>query len=107
MELPITRSDLMDAILHEMNRVWGEDSFSGAWVQYDWLLKTYGVTEDDDFKWLGILEYEADEVHPEDAADPEWMGFVTDDAQVIPFLQLLLKKYRSRRVVAPANLRKR
>lgn len=102
----MTRSDLIDAILEEMARIWGEDGFSGTGEGYEWLLKAYGVTEDDDVEWLGILEYEADEIHPEDAADPKWMSFVTDDGQVIPFLRQLLKKYRSHRAVVPANLRK-
>ena len=104
MKLPDTRSDLIDAILEEMNRVWGDDGFSGAWEEYEWLLEAYGVTEDDDVEWSGILEYEADEIQPHDGANKKWMSFVTDDEQVIPFLQQLLKKYRSNTAVLPANL---
>ncbi|MEW5927728.1 MAG: hypothetical protein AB1941_09590 [Gemmatimonadota bacterium] len=100
----MTRSDLIDAIRNEMDRVWGDEGFSGVWEEYEWLLEHYGVTEDDDVEWSGILEYEADAVDPDDAANPEWMSFVTHDEQVIPFLEQLLKKYQSNTVVVPPDL---
>jgi len=100
----MTRSELIDAILNEMDRVWGDEGFSGAWEEYEWLLEHYGVTEDDDVDWSGILAYEADEVEPDDAANPKWMSFVTADEQVIPFLEVLLKKYQSNTVVVPPDL---
>jgi broad specificity phosphatase PhoE len=100
----MTRSDLIDAILNEMDRVWGDEGFSGAWEEYEWLLEHYGVTEDEDVEWSGILEYEAGEVDPDDEANPQWMSFVTADERVIPFLEQLLKKYRSNTVVVPPDL---
>jgi hypothetical protein len=100
----MTRSDLVGAILNEMDRVWGDKGFSGSWAEYEWLLEHYGITEDEDVEWSGILEYNSDEVEPDDASNPEWMSFVTDDEQVIPFLIRLLDKYRSNTAVVPANL---
>jgi hypothetical protein len=98
------RSDLIDAILVEMERVWGDDGFSGAWEEYEWLLENYGITEDEDGDWMGILAHESGEVDPDDEWTPQWEAFVTDDDQVIPLLSALLKKYRSNSVSVPDNL---
>ena len=100
----MTRSDLIDAILSEMDRVWGAEGFSGAWEEYEWVLEHYGVTEGDDVAWSGILDFDAEELDPDDAANQKWMSFVISDEQVIPFLEQLLKKYQGNTVVVPRDL---
>jgi hypothetical protein len=100
----MNRSELIDAVLDEMERVWGEGGFSGTWEQYEWLLEHYGITDDEDVEWMGVLNYEHGIVDEDDEWTPEWEAYVTDDDKVIVFLSSLLSKYRSNSVSLPEYL---
>ena len=41
----MTRAELIDAIMREMERVWGETGFEGTTAEYTWLLAQYAITE--------------------------------------------------------------
>jgi hypothetical protein len=97
----MTRSDLIQAIAAEIDRIW-PDGFSGGWGQYEWLEANYDVTLDDDSDWTGILNYEAGVSDSDD--DPLFLEFAADDSRVIPFLQHLLEKYQSNSVTAPDDI---
>ena len=91
----MTRTELIDAVLEEMNRVWGEDGLGGEQEEYAWLLENYNITEEDDVKWQLILQHCMDDLYDEDLEDEELMLFLEDDHAVIRFLQEFLRKYRS------------
>lgn len=38
-----SRSALIDAVMIEMERVWGPHGLGGEQIQYDWLLKHYDI----------------------------------------------------------------
>jgi hypothetical protein len=90
----VTRAELIEAVLAEMRRVWGDDGFGGTSVEYAWLLANYGITEEDDVQWQFVFQYDIDDMPEEDWEDDEVMEFVEDDAAVQPFLRMLLQKYR-------------
>jgi hypothetical protein len=98
----MTRSELIEAISAEIDRIWSVVEFSGGWGEYEWLEANYGVTLDDDADWIGILNYEAGITDPDD--EPVFENFASDDMRVIPFLEQLLQKYRSNTIIAPADI---
>ena len=102
----MTRDELFDGVLVEMERVWGEPGFGGEFEAYDWLLENYGITEEDDNRWMDICAQERGEL--EDAlADlaeqerAEVVAFLADDARVTDFLKELLQRYQSSGEVYP------
>ena len=102
----MTKDELFDGVLVEMERVWGEPGFGGEVEAYSWLLEHYGITEEDDNKWLDIcaqdrgeLEFELEDVTEEQRAEIE--AFLADDAQVKDFLEGLLQRYQSSGAVYP------
>ena len=62
---------------------------------YSWLLKTYGITEEEDIAWQLILQDSMDNLPEEELEDDELMDFLEDEDAVTQFLQLFLAKYRS------------
>ncbi len=91
----MTRDELIDAVLEEMERVWGEDGFGGEADAYAWLLKTYGITEEEDVSWQLILQDSMDDLPEEELEDAELIDFLEDEDAVVQFLQTLLAKYQS------------
>lgn len=89
------RAELINAVLEEMDRVWGEDGLGGEPDEYAWLLKNYNITEEDDVQWQLILQYSMNDLYDEDLEDEELMTFLEDDQAVIQFLQEFLRKYKS------------
>jgi hypothetical protein len=89
---------LMDAIIEEMEQVWGADGFEGTPSDYAWLLEHYGITEEEDVEWIGILDYYAGESADEEPPTEEWLHYMQDDRAVTAFLARLLQKYRSNTV---------
>jgi hypothetical protein len=90
----MTRDHLIDAVLAEMERVWGEDAFEGTAAQYEWLLSNHGITEEEDVQWQLLLQHEMDDLPDEDREDPEVTEFVENGAAV-EFLVKLLQKYQN------------
>lgn len=103
--MAMNRTQLIDAIFEEMQRVWGDEDRPAEPEDYAWLEKHYGISENDDISWQLILDYEADEMAEEDLADDEVMDFVEDNLGVILFLEGLLRKYQSGTAVYPRRSR--
>lgn len=99
----MTRAELTDAVLEEMQRVWGDEGFGGTLSEYAWLLANYGITEEEDVQWQLVLQYDMDDLPEEDWKDEEVMTFVEDDEAVLPFLRMFVRKYRSGAAIFPRN----
>lgn len=100
----MTRDELIDEIFEEIERVWGERGPGGSWDEYVWLFENYDITDVEDIQWMEVLDYCSGELDDDDLDDEDkkaLMDFVTDDATVISFLQILLQKYRSNNVSFP------
>lgn len=102
----MTKDELFDGVLAEMERVWGEPGFGGAFEAYDWLFEHYGITQEDDNTWMDICAKDRGEL--QDAlADltedqrAEVEAFLADDARVTDFLKGLLQRYQSSDAVYP------
>ncbi len=89
------RARLIEAVLYEMQRVWGEDGLNGEPDAYAWLAEQYQITEEEDVQWQLILEYEYGDLSDDDLSDQEVMDFVEDDNTVVEFLKRILSKYKS------------
>lgn len=98
----MNRNDLIEAVMIEMERVWGEEGFGGEEVAYEWLYSHYGITMMDDLNWQfiledswgGLLAYLAEDGAPKED-DDEIIAFVEDDSRVEIFLADLLANYKS------------
>lgn len=42
------KNELIEAIITEMDRLWGVDGFNGTTDEYEWLQQNYGISEEDD-----------------------------------------------------------
>lgn len=84
-----------------MQRVWGDEGFGGTPPECAWLLANYGITEEEDVQWQLVLQYDMDDLPEEDWEDEEVMTFVENDMAVLPFLRMLLRKYRSGTAIFP------
>ena len=90
----MTKSQLIEAVLKEMDRVWGEDKgLGGTDEEYAWLLANYEISEEEDVKWQLVLEGSMGDLPEEDADDPEVQEFLDDEAAVHVFLEGFLEKY--------------
>jgi hypothetical protein len=87
-------SRLMDEIMTEMARVWG-DHFEGTIEDYEWLLANYGITEDEDVEWINICEYYGEGISPDDEPSEDWLQTLRGEQAVRTILEQLLQKYRS------------
>ncbi len=94
--IPILRKIITARILYIF------DDFGGTNDEYLWLRKTYGVTEDEDNRWLdicynldGTLTESSDFVGLEKDVKQDILEFVTDKQQVKTFLLRLHDKYFS------------
>ena len=105
-ERSMTKDELFDSVLAEMERVWGEPGFGGEFEAYGWLLEHYGITQEDDNTWMDICAQYRGEL-PEALADlteqeqAEVVAFLADDARVTDFLKGLLRRYQSSVAVYP------
>ena len=100
----MTKDELFDGVLAEMERVWGEPGFGGEPEAYEWLLEHYGITQEEDNTWMDICAHNRGEL--EDAlADlteqerSEAVAFLADENQVTDFLKKLLQRYQSSHAV--------
>lgn len=94
------REALIEAVFDEMERVWGQEGFGGEFEAYDWLLQHYGISEEEDNRWLDILAYDTgelviEEYGLEEEEEEAMLSFLENDDAVNQFLTVLLQKYRS------------
>jgi hypothetical protein len=92
---------LIDAITEELRRIFGQRGFLGEWEEYDWLLKYYGVTEDEDICWQHILSLSSDGLEGNFKASDR-INFLLNERSVNHFLARLLKKYKSNVLTYPS-----
>jgi hypothetical protein len=98
----MTDTQLMERILSEIARVWGDDDgLAGEAAEYAWLHAHYGITEEEDARWHLLLQENMGELSEEDEADPEIEAFLEDGEAVTAFLEMFLAKYQSSDVVYP------
>jgi len=90
----MNKAQLIQAVLQEMERVWGPEGFGGESEEYAWLQSRYGISEEEDVQWQLILQYEIDDLPEEDWEEEEIMQFLEDNFAVVLFLEGLLRKYR-------------
>lgn len=64
-DMDVPREQLRDAIIAEIEHIFGEESFSENWEAYDWFLQHYGVTEYEDVRSRFIRDADAIE-EPDD-----------------------------------------
>jgi hypothetical protein len=91
----MTKSELVDRVLDEMDRVWGDKGLGGEPEEYAWLLTHYNVTEEEEVQWQLILQDHMGDLPVEDQEDEEVMLFLENNDAVISFLQAYLSKYKS------------
>ncbi|WP_239989847.1 hypothetical protein [Pseudomonas syringae] len=95
-----TKSELIESLLAEMNRIWGPDGFGGKPEAYAWLQEHFKISEEEDVKWQDVLSEWAGTLE-EDTADldedeqKQVKAFLQDDSAVIVFLESLLHRYKS------------
>ncbi len=100
--------ELVAAIDMEHTRIFGEDEFSGDEDEYAWLASVYGVTEAEDVYFMDIGFYTiADTIEDflvncgyDDGSftaeeQQEFVSRAYDFTRSVPFLESLLKKFRS------------
>lgn len=98
--MTMSKDELFDAVLAEMDRVWGESGFGGEFEAYEWLYDNYGITEQDDLHWQDICDHYGNTLS-ESLADlsdeviAEVIEFVQDNSRVERFLTNFLSQYRS------------
>jgi hypothetical protein len=97
----MTKPELIDAILAEMSRVWGQDGLGGDFAEYEWLAQTYGITEEEDVQWQVVLRDDMDDLPEEDLEDEELMTFLENEPAVLEFLEAFLKKYKRSSAIYP------
>ncbi|WP_248740941.1 hypothetical protein [Pseudomonas sp. MWU12-2029] len=51
----LTRLQLIESILAEMDRVWGMEGFGGEFEAYAWLKENFEISEEEDVQWQDIL----------------------------------------------------
>jgi hypothetical protein len=96
----LTRLQLIESILAEMDRVWGTEGFGGEFEAYAWLKENFEISEEEDVQWQDILSDWAGTLD-EDIADlgkdeiKKVKAFLQDDSTVTAFLETLLQRYRS------------
>ena len=102
----MTRSDLIESVLAEMNRVWGPEGFGGEFEAYAWLKEHFGISKEEDVQWQDVLSDWAGslDVDLEDLDEVEKkrvIAFLQDDSAVMTFLETLLQRYKSSSTTYP------
>lgn len=93
---------LIRAIIHRIDEIFGKDGFEGSFDEYDWLIKNYGITEAEDNLWQDILyQYEGilkESGTLDDLEEPykqQQIDFLADKEACLKFLFELYVKYNS------------
>ncbi|MNF55136.1 hypothetical protein D3C84_365860 [compost metagenome] len=102
----MTRSDLIESVLAEMNRVWGPEGFGGEFEAYAWLKEHFGISEEEDVQWQDVLSdwagsLDVDLEDLDEAEKKRVIAFLQDDSAVMTFLETLLQRYKSSSTTYP------
>ncbi|WLG83710.1 hypothetical protein PSH97_21805 [Pseudomonas cucumis] len=100
------RSELIESVLAEMDRVWGPEGFGGEFEAYAWLKEHFGISEDEDVKWQNVLSdwagsLDGDLEDLDETEKERVIAFLQDDSAVTTFLEALLQRYKSSAVIYP------
>lgn len=96
----MTRSDLIESVLAEMDRVWGPEGVGGESEAYAWLKEHFGISEEEDLQWQDVLSdwagsLDVDLEDLDEAEKERVIAFLQDDPSVTTFLEALLQRYKS------------
>lgn len=96
----MTRSDLIESVLVEMDRVWGPKGFGGELEAYAWLKAHFDISEEEDVRWQEVLSdwagtFDEDTADLDEDEKEQVKAFLQDDSAVTTFLESLLQRYRS------------
>ncbi len=102
----LTKSELIESVLVQMNRVWGPDGFGGELEAYAWLQEHFGISEEEDVTWQDVLSelagtLEQDIADLDEDEQKQVKAFLRNDTAVIEFLESLHHRYRSSDAVYP------
>lgn len=104
------RSSFMRQVSWKLESIFGKDGNDGSFKSYRWLLKTYGVTEEEDNSWIDLVYYFKGILEETDSFDAleqdhkkQILDFVRDDEATVSFLIMLLDKYESSNKKYPAS----
>lgn len=96
----LSKAELIESVLAEMDRVWGPEGFGGEFEAYAWLKTNFGISEEDDVQWQdvlsdwgGTLDEDTADLDEDEKAQVE--AFLQDDSAVTAFLETLLHRYKS------------
>lgn len=96
----LTRSELIELVLAEIDRIWGPKGFGGEFEAYAWLKANFEVSEEEDVQWQDVLSYwsgtfDEDTTDLEEDEKEHVKAFLQDDFAVTNFLETLLQRYTS------------
>lgn len=103
----LTRSELIESVLAEMDRVWGPKGFGGEFEAYAWLKAHFGILVEEDVQWQDVLSdwagtFDEDTADLEEDEKEQMKAFLQDDSAVTTFLETLLQRYRSSAATYPS-----
>jgi len=85
--------EFMRLISATLTNIFGKDGMGGTHEEYAWYEKTYGITEEEDNKWLdlvqfyeGTLEEEPSFLHLTDGEQADVLRFVANKEEHLAFL---------------------
>lgn len=96
----LIRSELIESVLAEMDRVWGATGFGGEVEAYAWLKTNFGISEEEDLQWQDVLSdwggtLDEDTADLDEDEKEQVEAFLQDDSAVTAFLETLLHRYKS------------
>jgi len=102
----MTRSDLIESVLAELDRVWGPEGFGGESEAYAWLKEHFGISEEEDLQWQDVLSdwagsLDVDLEDLDEAEKERVIAFLQDEPAVTTFLEALLQRYKSSTATYP------
>lgn len=96
------REELIDKVVTEIQRIFPDD-IQGYPEEYQWLEENYGVTEEDDVKWIDIINYSCEDYDDCNLDDEDNRAFLESDTAVCEYLTKLLQKYQGNTVSYPSE----
>lgn len=102
----LTRSELIESVLAEMEHVWGPEGFGGEAEAYTWLNEHFGISEEDDLLWQHVLSdwagtFDEDTEDFDEDEKERLKALLQDETTVSTFLNTLLQRYKSCDAIYP------
>jgi|GEM_PF-4752129 len=90
----MNRSELLDTIYEEIQRVFGFENYPGTIEELVWLAEKYDISLEEQRRYDLIVTYDSDDLKEEQKDDEFSMAFLRNDRAVCRFLEGILRKYR-------------